>query len=85
MAAAKAREIADDAAAERDHNIVALDARIEQPVADVFQHLPAFRLLAGGHNDRRGANARRGQRVLRSFEVPPPRSRRSRSQRTRPA
>ena len=32
----KAREIADHAAAERDHHVVALDARIEQPVADVL-------------------------------------------------
>ena len=47
IAGGKAGEIADDAAAERDDEIVALDPRRDQRFADLFEQL-ALGLLARG-------------------------------------
>src|SRR5262249_18292934 len=68
----KAGEIADDAAAERYHDISALDARGNQRFADSLEHREAFRSLARWHRHRRGVDAsgakcslRRGKMVRR--------------------
>ena len=65
----EAREIADHAAAERDHHVVALDARIEQPVADLLEH------RASSSTPRPAArrSASRGCRRPRAPPRPPPR------------
>ena len=54
----KAREIADHAAAERDHQIVALDLRRDQRLADPFEAGIGFRALALLDNDVRRARYR---------------------------
>ena len=44
-------EIADDAAAERDDEIAALDARGDDGLANLFEDRKAFRPFAGRHDD----------------------------------
>src|SRR5262249_60029720 len=60
----KASEIADDAAAERYHDVGALDARGNQRFADSLEHREALRTLARWHRHRRGADASGGKRGL---------------------
>ena len=60
----KAREVADHAAAERDDEIVALDLRRDQLLADIFQALIAFRNLALVDDDPRRGDAGVEQRRL---------------------
>ncbi len=55
-------EIADDAAAERDDEIAALDPRRDDGLADLFEHAVALRGFAG-RNDRRGSSPRRHERA----------------------
>ena len=57
-------EIADHAAAERDDEIVALDLRCDQRLADLFQTRIAFRPLAFLDDDARGRDAGRRQRAF---------------------
>ncbi len=60
----KAGEIADHAAAERDHQIVALDLGRDQRFGDLFETGIGFRPLAFLDDDSRGRNAGLGQRTL---------------------
>ena len=60
----EAGEVADHAAAERDHEIAALDARREQRVADLLEACAKlFELSPGGTRFRR-TRCRRAQRGL---------------------
>src|SRR5262249_26208673 len=52
----KAGEIADDAAAERHHDIGTLDACGNQRFADALEHREALRSLARWHRHRRAAD-----------------------------
>src|SRR5262249_12469796 len=67
----KAGEIADDAAAERYHDISALDARGNQRFADSLEHREAFRSLARWHRHRRGADANGAKCSLRRGKMVP--------------
>ena len=61
----KAREIADHAAAERDHQIVALDPRRDQRFADLLEPGIALRALAFARRRSRDVgDAGRGERCL---------------------
>ncbi len=55
MARGKAREIADDAAAERDDDVAALEAQVEHLVADLGERRHALGRLAGRQHDGAGA------------------------------
>ena len=65
----KAGEIADHAAAQRDHQIIALDARRDQRVADLFEGGVVFRSLARRHDDVRTRDLRRLERGLGVSEM----------------
>ena len=65
----KAGEIADDAAAERDHQIAALDARRDDRLADFFKRGVVLRTLAGRYLQRRTFNAGRLERALDGIEM----------------
>ena len=62
----KAREIADHAAAERDHQIVALDLGRDQRLGDLLEAGIALRALAFLDDDPRGGDAGRRERALGS-------------------
>ncbi len=64
----KACEIADHAAAERDHQIVALDLRRYQRFADLFEPGIGFRSFAFVDNDARRGDAGLRQRGLGFFQ-----------------
>ena len=55
----KAGEIADDAAAERDHEIAALDARGDDRLAHVLERGVALRAFARRHDDAPSCRCRR--------------------------
>ena len=61
----KAREVADHAAAERDHQIVALDLRRDQRFADLFKSGIALGALAFVDDDMRRRDTGIRQRGLR--------------------
>ena len=69
MLAAKPGEIADHAAAQRDDEIAALEAHLEQPLAQPRQHREALRRLAGRHHLRLGVTAGGFQARLERREV----------------
>ena len=58
-------EIADDAAAERDHEIVALDAHGNDRLADLLEDAIAFRDFAGRNDDVARSPRRLGAAPLR--------------------
>ena len=60
----EAGEIADDAAAERDHDVAPLDARGDQRVADAREFGVGFRRLAGRADDRRRLDPGGGEAVV---------------------
>ncbi len=62
-------EIADDAAAERQHEIAALDARRDQRFADPLEHGKALRAFARRHSDRRRADPGGGKGSLGRGEM----------------
>ena len=64
-------EIADHAAAERDHQIVALDLRRDQRFADPFETGIGFRAFALLDNDSRAGNAGLRQRAFGFFQPVP--------------
>ena len=64
----KAGEIADHAAAERDDEIVALDLRGDQGLADLFEAGIGLGALAFLDHDARGRNAGRSERRLGRLE-----------------
>ena len=53
----EAGKIADDAAAERDHEIAPLDARGDQRLANLLEHRKALGALPGCHDDARRLHA----------------------------
>ena len=65
----EAGEIPDHAAAERDHEIAALDARRDQRLADLLEHRKALGALARRHGHDRGADAAQRERSLRGREM----------------
>ena len=65
----KAGEIADDAAAERDHKIAALDARRDDRLAYGLERRVALGALADRHHDARGLDAGRFQRGFGGGEM----------------
>ncbi len=65
----EAGKIADDAAAERDHEIAALDARRDDRLADLLEGGVVLRALALRHHDARGFDGRRRQRRLHRGEM----------------
>ena len=67
----KAGEVADDAAAERDHQIAALDARLDQRLADMLEDAEALRALAGRDGHHRGADSGERKRALGGREMMP--------------
>ena len=68
-ACGEAGEIADNAAAERDHEIAALEAHLEQPLRQPRQHRKALGPLAGRHHLRLGAKAGGSQAGLEAREL----------------
>ena len=64
----KAREIADHAAAERDHQIVALDLRRDQRLGDLLEPGIGLRPLTFVDDDMGCRDAGRGQRSLRLLQ-----------------
>ncbi len=84
----EAGEIADDAAAERDNKIAALDAFGDQRLADPFEAVKALRTLADRNDHAARRDAGRGQRgfggaemVARDFFVGDDRDLRTRTKR----
>src|SRR6185437_878347 len=65
----KAGEVADDAAAERDHEIAALDARADDLLADALEGGDALRSFARRDEDARGADAGVLERGFRRREM----------------
>src|SRR5262249_36605789 len=65
----KAGEIADDAAAQREHEIRTLDARGNQRLAHALELRKALRTLARRHRHRGSGDARRRERGLRDSEM----------------
>ena len=65
----EAREIADDAAAERDDEIATLDAGGDQCLADRLEHREALRAFARRHHDGRRLQSRALERGERRREV----------------
>ena len=65
----EAGEIADDAAAERDHQIAALDARGDDRLADLLEDAIAFRGFAGRHDDAASSRRRRCAARLGGVEM----------------
>src|SRR6476659_120126 len=62
-------EIADDAAAQRQHEIRTLDACSNQPFAHALEHWNAFRALARRHGHGGGSDARRRKGCLRRSQM----------------
>ena len=58
----KAGQIPDHAAAQRDHEVAALDARRDQGLADVLEDRKALGALARRHGHDRGGDAAQRQR-----------------------
>ena len=65
----EAGEIADDAAAERDHEIAALDARGDDRLADLFEHAKALRAFADRNDHAARRHAGSGKRGFGGIEV----------------
>ena len=65
----KAGEVADDAAAERNHEIAAFDARGDDRFADLFEHAEALGAFAGRNDERLYATAALGKRRFGGGEV----------------